>query len=118
VGEEKEIRMGAPPNMEQQLGAAIAARNPYPKDRAQATAMAPPAIASRIASAANPLMRLMVGFDLEIEQEEYYPAGKWEFQGTAVPIAKAIRIPYNYTDENGNWVRAHILVGYEGSGSE
>ena len=125
--------------MDPQLGAAIAARNPYPKDRAKATAAVAAtvaalgagtpevvaavvasggAVADIIPSASNPFIGLMVGFYSDIEQEEYYPARTWEFQGTAKRIGKAIRIPYNYTDENGNLVRGHILVGFEGSGSD
>ena len=127
--------------MDQQLGAAIAARSPYPEDRAAATAAAAAtigvlglpagtaavaaavaasggAVADILPSARNPCIGLMVRFYADIEQEEYYPARTWEFQGTAKRIGKAIRIPYHYTDENGNLVREHILVGFEGSGSD
>jgi hypothetical protein len=71
-----------------------------------------------IASVTNPCIGLMVRFYAGIEQEEYYPARTWEFQGTAKRIGKAIRIPYHYADENGNLIREHILVGFEGSGSD
>jgi hypothetical protein len=126
-----------PPNMEQRLGQAIAARSPYPQNRAAAIAAAaalgvagnPPAVAAVVAasggavadilaSVTNPCIGLMVRFYAGIEQEEYYPARTWEFQGTAKRIGKAIRIPYHYADENGNLIREHILVGFEGSGSD
>jgi hypothetical protein len=111
--------MATPPDMDRPLGGAISARNPYPKNRATPpTPTAAPLPGGSMTSASHPRMALMPNFLLEIEQEEYYPVRTWEFQGMAKPIAKAIRIPYIYSDENGNWVRAHILVGFEGSGSD
>jgi hypothetical protein len=51
-------------------------------------------------------------------EEDSYEIGYWKFKGQSFRIAKAIRIPYTYIDENGNSVTEHLLVGYEGEGGE
>jgi len=51
-------------------------------------------------------------------EEDAYVTGSWQFRDRSVRIAKAIRIPYTYQDEHGNFVREYLLIGYEGSGSD
>jgi hypothetical protein len=106
-------------DMEKQLGEVICARNPYPKDREKAIM----AIKAKNHGKANvqegeePITELVRDFESQIE-EDSYQAGYWKFRDRSLHIAKAIRIPYIYIDENGNKVREYILIGYEGSGGE
>ena len=51
-------------------------------------------------------------------EEDAYVTGSWQFRGRSLRLKKAIRIPYTYQDENGNIVREHLLIGYEGGGSD
>jgi hypothetical protein len=115
-GREKEIPMAVgPPVMmnaadEGTLGSLIGNRNIYPKNRL--TAAGTPA-----GGAAGRLMQLVAAVASQIE-EDTYEIGYWKFKDRSLHIGKAIRIPYNYIDESGNMVLAHILVGYEGEGGE
>lgn len=105
-------------DMERQLGELICARNPYPKDRMKAMQVfLDKAEADGTLEEFFIHMALVRGFESQIE-EDSYQAGYWKFKDRSLRIAKAIRIPYIYVDENGNRVRDHILVGYEGSGGE
>ena len=53
----------------------------------------------------------------ETEWDVY--AGTWAFKGQPQRIAKAIRIPYCYTDPKTNLpVLDYLLIGYEGSGGQ
>jgi hypothetical protein len=102
--------------MEKQLGELICARNPYPKDRMKAMQVfLDKAEADGTLEEFFIHMALVGGFESQIE-EDYYQAGYWKFKDRSLRIAKAIRIPYIYVDENGNRVMEHVLVGYEGSG--
>jgi hypothetical protein len=115
-GREKEIPMGmGPPVMmnstdEGTLGNLISNRNIYPKNRLMAAG-------TPAGGAAGRLTQLPPTVASQIE-EDTYEIGYWKFKDRSLRIAKAIRIPYNYIDESGNMVLAHILVGYEGEGGE
>jgi hypothetical protein len=92
------------------LGNLIGNRNIYPKDRGLA--------AGTVAGgAAGKLMQLAATVASQIE-EDSYEIGYWKFKDRSLRIAKAIRIPYTYIDENGNTVLEHLLVGFEGEGGE
>ena len=53
----------------------------------------------------------------EIEWDNYTQSSDWKFKGQPQHIARAIRIPYCYTDPDTNLpVRDYLLIGYEGSG--
>src|SRR5690349_1955919 len=106
-------------DMEKQLGEIICARNPYPKDREKAIR----AIQAKKQGDATAqkrkesLMELVRDLESQIE-EDSYQVGTWKFRDRSLRIAKAIRIPYTYIDENGNKVREYLLIGYEGAGGE
>jgi len=53
---------------------------------------------------------------LEDDVEHDYASTYWTFKGTSHYIKKAIRIPYCFTDKDGQKVRDYILVGFEGGG--
>jgi hypothetical protein len=40
----------------------------------------------------------------------------WYFRNGTYRIAKAIRIPYRYTNDEGLTVKEYLLIGYEGAG--
>jgi hypothetical protein len=63
-------------------------------------------------------MHLPANFQQLPIEEDAYVTGSWQFRDRSVRIAKAIRIPYTYQDEHGNFVREYLLIGYEGSGSD
>jgi len=52
---------------------------------------------------------------LEDTEEEYYTT-VWYFRNGSYRIAKALRIPYRYTNDEGLPVREYLLIGYEGAG--
>jgi hypothetical protein len=79
-----------------QLGAYIAKANPYKLNLADA-------------EAAN--------FDVdldEVEKDQY--GSEWHFRYHEYRIRAALRIPYTFTDKNGQKVQDYILVGFEGMG--
>lgn len=41
----------------------------------------------------------------------------WQFRGSPVNVEKSIRVPYSPLDEGGSYVRAVMLLGYEGAGA-
>ena len=51
------------------------------------------------------------GIELDANYE-----GTWDFRTGKYRIAKALRIPYCYTDKQGVEIREYLLIGYEGSG--
>ena len=52
------------------------------------------------------------------ETEVAYRDLEWYFKNGSNYVAKALRIPYIYTDENGREIRDYLLIGYEGGGGE
>jgi hypothetical protein len=99
--------------MEMQMGEIICSRNPYPKDRQKAKM----AWSEQRPDDAFIHMELDENAESQIE-EDSYQAGYWKFKDRSLHIAKAIRFPYTYIDENGNKVKEYILIGYEGSGGD
>lgn len=57
------------------------------------------------------------GWDSQIETDSY-EIGYWKFRDRSLRVVRAIRIPYIYRDEDGNKVREHLLIGFEGSSGE
>ncbi len=47
--------------------------------------------------------------------EEGNAPAQWGFGGASYSVAQSLRIPYTYTSERGLRVRAHLLIGFEGS---
>ena len=57
-------------------------------------------------------------FDVMLDETEKDKYGvKWYFRGQELRIAAALRIPYCFTDKDGQPVRDYILIGFEGMGS-
>jgi len=52
------------------------------------------------------------------ETEVAYRELEWYFKNGENYVAKALRIPYTYTDKNGHEIRDYLLIGYEGGGGE
>jgi hypothetical protein len=99
--------------MEKQMGEIICSRNPYPKDRQKAQE------AHSIRRPKEPFIHMALVGDVESQiEEDSYQAGYWKFKDRSLRIAKAIRFPYTYIDENGNQVKEYVLIGYEGSGGD
>jgi hypothetical protein len=57
-------------------------------------------------------------FELMLDQVEKDKYGaKWYFRNQEYRIAGALRIPYCFTDKDGQEVMDYILIGFEGMGS-
>lgn len=89
-------KSGAPSDMEAALGQYISDANPYTRNR-------------------NPGD---TNFMLNFSEKEAYDNTGWEFKGTPHRIAKAIKIPYCFRDEDGQVTTKFIFVGFEGSGGQ
>jgi hypothetical protein len=79
-----------------QLGAYIAKANPYKL---------------------NPGDQEASNFNLlldHVEKDQY--GAEWHFRYHEYRIRAALRIPYTFTDKNGQEVRDYLLVGFEGMG--
>jgi hypothetical protein len=79
-----------------QLGAYIAKANPYKLNLADAEAS---------------------NFDVDldaVEKDQY--GAEWHFRYHEYRIRVALRIPYTFTDKNGQKVQDYIVVGFEGMG--
>ena len=81
-----------------ELGQLIFDANPYLK---------PPAAGGR---------KTKLEFMLD-EVEMDYRGYQWTFKSGNDYVAKALRIPYCYTDADGVEVRDYLLIGYEGGGA-
>ena len=58
-------------------------------------------------------------FKVLIEETEVdYRGSEWYFKNGDNYVAKALRIPYTYTDKNGHEIRDYLLIGYEGGGGD
>ena len=62
-------------------------------------------------------MQLEENWEVEIE-EDSYQVGYWKFKDRSLRVRKAIRIPYTYTDADGNRIKEYLLIGYEGASGE
>jgi hypothetical protein len=66
--------------------------------------------------------QLRPGFQSVAEIDDFKdPKGDgelWAFGGRPRKVAKALRIPYRYRDKDGRVKTEHLLVGYEGAGSD
>ena len=52
------------------------------------------------------------------ETEVAYRDLEWYFKNGENYVAKALRIPYTYTDDRGHEIRDYLLIGFEGGGSD
>ena len=52
------------------------------------------------------------------ETEKEYQTVVWKFKEASYRVPWSLRIPYCFTDENGQTVREYLLIGYEGSGGQ
>lgn len=63
---------------------------------------------------ANPYAKTMEAM-LDLVEHDY-SAKTWSFKTGSYNVAKAILVPYCYTDKDGLEVKDYLLVGYAGSG--
>jgi hypothetical protein len=63
------------------------------------------------------VMQLAANWQSEIE-EDSYEIGSWRFKDRSPRVAKALRIPYTYRDQDDNIIKEYLLIGFEGSGGE
>ncbi len=94
------------PAEQSDLGQQIDKRNPYSF------------LDPNIIPAGSSSMHLPANFPQLPIEEDAYVTGSWQFKDRSVRIAKAIRIPYTYQDEHGNFVREYLLIGFEGAGGD
>ncbi len=52
------------------------------------------------------------------ETETSYRDMQWYFKNGSNYVAKALRIPYRYTDKDGRDIVEYLLIGFEGSGGD
>ena len=52
------------------------------------------------------------------ETEMSYRGMQWYFKNGSNYVAKALRIPYCYTDKDGHVIRDYLLIGYEGGAGD
>jgi hypothetical protein len=106
--------------------------SPHPASHVRCTGLDPDGRGPASKRSSPPASRLAIGTSrawpnacsvnpscqqIEIEQDSSQ-AGHWQFKDRSLRVAKAIRIPHMYMDEDGNTVREYLLSGYEGSGGE
>ena len=88
------------PTTPQQLGQYIFDANPYTRKK-------------------NPADPLPTAMDpLLTDTEKYYVNAQWYFKDGTHHVGRALRIPYHFTDSEGQTVQEYLLVGFEGTGGE
>jgi len=87
------IKAGKPMATPEQLGEYIFKANPYTRQQTPSTM--------------NPCLE---------ETEKYNESVAWEFKTASYRVQVALRIPYYFTDANGQTVKDYLLIGFEGSG--
>jgi len=89
-----------PATTPQQLGDYICDANPYTRKEE-----------------ANDQFPTAMNASLE-ETEKAYTWVEWKFKTGMQGVGLALRIPYYFTDKDGQTVKNYLLIGFEGSGGE